>query len=87
MGTGAVRIGADVRHAAPSSLRQPDRLPRSPSTHCDSHVRQCEVVSDRDGCVDLEPFVEDEQTVFLNMIIPSRKATTQYLREESDDEA
>jgi hypothetical protein len=35
----------------------------------------------------LVPFVEDEQTVFLKTIIPSRKATKQYLGEESDDEA
>jgi uncharacterized DUF497 family protein len=33
----------------------------------------------------LVPFVEDEHTVFLKTIIPSRKATTQYLREEPDD--
>jgi len=30
------------------------------------------------------PFVEDEHTVFLKTIIPSRKATKQYLGEESD---
>ena len=34
----------------------------------------------------LVPFVEDEQTVFLKTIIPSRKATKQYLGEEPDDE-
>jgi hypothetical protein len=34
----------------------------------------------------LVPFVEDEHTVFLKTIIPSRKATQEYLREESDDE-
>jgi hypothetical protein len=34
----------------------------------------------------LVPFVEDEQSVFLKTIIPSRKATKQYLGEESDDE-
>jgi hypothetical protein len=34
-----------------------------------------------------EADVEDEQTVFLKAIIPSRKATKQYLGEESDDEA
>ena len=34
----------------------------------------------------LVPFVEDERTVFLKPIIPSRKATKQYLGEESDDE-
>jgi hypothetical protein len=32
----------------------------------------------------LVPFVEDENTVFLKTIIPSRKATKQYLGEESD---
>ena len=32
------------------------------------------------------PFVEDEHTVFLKTIIPSRKATKQYLGEESDHE-
>jgi uncharacterized DUF497 family protein len=34
----------------------------------------------------LVPFVEDEDTVFLKTIIPSRKATKQYLGEESDHE-
>jgi hypothetical protein len=34
----------------------------------------------------LVPFVEDERTVFLKTIIPSRKATKLYLGEESDDE-
>lgn len=32
-----------------------------------------------------EADVEDEQTVFLKTLIPSRKATRQYLGEESDD--
>jgi hypothetical protein len=32
-----------------------------------------------------EADVEDEQTVFLKTIIPSRKATKQYLGEESDN--
>jgi hypothetical protein len=34
----------------------------------------------------LVPFVEDEHTVFLKTIIPSRKATKEYLGEESDHE-
>jgi hypothetical protein len=34
-----------------------------------------------------EADIEDEHTVFLKTIIPSRKATKQYLGEESDDEA
>jgi uncharacterized DUF497 family protein len=33
-----------------------------------------------------EADVEDEDTVFLKTIIPSRKATKQYLGEERDDE-
>ena len=41
----------------------------------------------REAYVFLVPFVEDEHTVFLKTIIPSRKATKQYLGEESDDEA
>jgi hypothetical protein len=41
----------------------------------------------REEYVYLVPFVEDEHTVFLKTIIPSRKATEQYLGEESDDEA
>jgi uncharacterized DUF497 family protein len=40
----------------------------------------------RQNYVYLVPFVEDEQTVFLKTIIPSRKATKQYLGEEPDDE-
>ena len=40
----------------------------------------------REDYVFLVPFVEDEDTVFLKTIIPSRKATKRYLGEESDDE-
>jgi hypothetical protein len=43
-------------------------------------------VVQRDDDVYLVPFVEDEHTVFLKTIIPSRKATKQYLGEESDHE-
>jgi hypothetical protein len=32
------------------------------------------------------PFVEDEHTVFLKTIIPSRSATKHYLGEEGDHE-
>ena len=42
-------------------------------------------VVQRDDYVYLVPCVEDEDTVFLKTIIPSRKATNQYLGEESDD--
>ena len=40
----------------------------------------------REDYVYLVPFVEDEHTVFLKTIIPSRKATKQYIGEEPDDE-
>jgi uncharacterized DUF497 family protein len=40
----------------------------------------------REDSVYLVPFVEDENAVFLKTIIASRKATKQYLGEESDDE-
>jgi hypothetical protein len=40
----------------------------------------------REDYVYLVPFVEDAHTVFLKTIIPSRKATKQYLGEESDHE-
>jgi hypothetical protein len=43
-------------------------------------------VVQREDYVYLVPFVEDEHAVFLKTIIPSRKATKQYLGEESDDE-
>jgi hypothetical protein len=42
-------------------------------------------VVQRDEYVYLMPFVEDEHMVFLKTIIRSRKATKQYLGEESDD--
>ena len=40
----------------------------------------------REDYVFLVPFAEDAHTVFLKTIIPSRKATKQYLGEESDNE-
>ena len=40
-----------------------------------------------DDYVYLVPFAEDDDAVFLKTIIPSRKATKQYLGEKSDDEA
>ncbi len=40
----------------------------------------------REDYVYLVPFVEDDHTVFLKTIIPSRKATKKYLAEESHDE-
>lgn len=40
----------------------------------------------RENYVYLVPFVEDEDTLFLKTIIPSRKATKEYLGQENDDE-
>jgi uncharacterized DUF497 family protein len=52
----------------------------------DRYAGQRIFVVRREGYVYLVPFVEDEGAVFLKTIIPSRKATKQYLGEESDDE-
>ena len=51
----------------------------------DRYAGQRVFVVQREGYVYLVPFVEDEHMVFLKTIIPSRKATKQYLGEESDD--
>jgi hypothetical protein len=53
----------------------------------DRYASQRIFVVRREDYVYLAPFVEDERTVFLKTIIPSRKATKEYLGEESDDEA
>jgi uncharacterized DUF497 family protein len=52
----------------------------------DRYAGQRIFVVQREDYVYLVPFVEDEHTVFLKTIIPSRKATKQYLGEESDHE-
>jgi uncharacterized DUF497 family protein len=52
----------------------------------DRYAGQRIFVVQRDDYGYLVPFVEDEHSVFLKTIIPSRKATKQYLGEEFDDE-
>jgi hypothetical protein len=52
----------------------------------DRYAGQRIFVVRRENYVYLVPFVEDEHTVFLKTIIPSQKATKQYLGEESDDQ-
>jgi uncharacterized DUF497 family protein len=52
----------------------------------DRYGRQRIFVVRRADYVYLVPFVEDERTVFLKTIIPSRKATKEYLGEESNHE-
>jgi hypothetical protein len=54
--------------------------------NAERYAGQRNLVVQREDYVYLVPFVEDEHTVFLKTIIPSRKATKQYLGEESDDE-
>jgi uncharacterized DUF497 family protein len=51
----------------------------------DRYAGQRIFVVPRESYVYLVPFIEDENAVFLKTIIPSRKATKQYLGEESDD--
>ena len=54
---------------------------RTPSRYAGQRI----FVVRREGYVYLVPFVEDEHTVFLKTIIPSRKATKHDPGEESDD--
>jgi uncharacterized DUF497 family protein len=53
----------------------------------DRYAGQRIFVVRRDDYVYLVRFIEDEQSVSLKTIIPSRKATKQYLGEEPRDEA
>ena len=46
----------------------------------DRYAGQRIFVVRREDYVYLAPFVEDDQTVFLKTIIPSRKATREFLR-------
>jgi hypothetical protein len=48
--------------------------------HANRYAGQRLFVVRREDYVYLVPFVEDEHTVFLKTIIPSRKATKQYPR-------
>jgi len=51
------------------------------------YPRQRVLVAAVDDYVYLVPFVEEDEELFLKTIIPSRKATRDYLREgDSDDE-
>src|SRR4051794_5377967 len=54
--------------------------------HPERYAGQRIFVVQREDYVYLMPFVEDEHTVFLKTIIPSRKATKDYIGEESDHE-
>ena len=52
----------------------------------DRYAGQRIFVVRREDYVYLVPFVEDDHTVFLKTIIPSRKATKEYLAEESHED-
>jgi len=52
----------------------------------DRYAGQRLFVVRRDDYVYLVPFVEDDRFVFLKTIIPSRKATKEYLGQEPDDD-
>jgi hypothetical protein len=51
----------------------------------DRYGGQCIFVVQREEYVYRVPFSEDEDSVFLKTVVQSRKATKQYLGEESDD--
>jgi uncharacterized DUF497 family protein len=66
-------------------IERGDRLDILEHPNPDRYAGQRIFVVQREDHVYLVPFVEDEHTVFLKTIIPSRKATKQYLSEESED--
>ncbi len=49
----------------------------------DKYPNQRVFVIDIDGYVHLVPYVENRKEIFLKTVIPSRKATKQYLGERS----
>jgi uncharacterized DUF497 family protein len=50
------------------------------------YPRQQMFIVKREDYVYLVPFVEEENCFFLKTIIPSRKATKEYLRKEAEDD-
>ena len=66
-------------------IERGDLLDTVDHPHPSRYAGQRMFVVRRENYAYLVPFVEDEDTVFLKTIIPSRKATKQYLSEESDD--
>ena len=66
-------------------IERGDLLDTVDHPHPSRYAGQRMFVVRRENYAYLVPFVEDEDTVFLKTIIPSRKATKQYLGEESDD--
>jgi hypothetical protein len=79
----AARSGCPSSRATSSGRSPtPDKLPVSFGASEGRHYS----LRRGEDYVYLVPFVEDEHTVFLKTIIPSRKATKQYIGEESNHE-
>ena len=76
---GGFRALADGRPAGSAQF-----WPQNAKLRADRGIGFEDIVQ-REDYVYLVPFAEDEHTVFLKTIIPSRKATKQYLGEESDE--
>jgi uncharacterized DUF497 family protein len=51
--------------------------------NADKYPNQRVFVISIDGYVHLVPYIEDRKEIFLKTIIPSRRATKQYLGDES----
>ena len=79
------KVESGVKYVKRNALAGRARHPEHPNP--ERYAGQRIFVVRREDYVYLVPFVEDENTVFLKTIIPSRKATKEYLGEESDDEA
>jgi len=64
-------------------LRQGALLDDIGHPNSDKYPSQRIFVIDIDGYVHLVPYVENRREIFMNTVIPSRKATKQYLGEKS----
>ena len=56
-----------------------------PHPHLEKYPRQKIMVVESAGYAYLVPFVEEDDHFFLKTIIPSRKATRDFITKESDD--
>ena len=81
--TGKAGLTAALRESPALSRCTSGRVDYSTRSHTNIARERCRLGS-RDRCKPPRP--HDEHTVFPKTIIPSRKATKEYLGEESDDE-
>ncbi len=63
-------------------LQQDELLDDIEHPNADKYPNQRVFVVNIDGYVHLVPYVENRQEIFLKTVIPSRKATKQYLGEK-----